>query len=296
VYKRQLYNLQLSEVVEAMIAARDRGARVRVVLDDKHVFPKRNADIQRLLDAGMDVRVMRGRGRSGSMHNKYAIFDGAGLQTGSANWTWFAETSSYENMLFIYEPYTIAGYQANFEWMWNQSRLASSPDSQAPPAGPVPTDPSPSLYFNGAYLPRYAFSPRGGTEAAIIKAIDAVRSEIKIAMFTLTSEPIMSALVRASSRGVSVKLMHNAGSSFPFFGDALKNRFDLRFSPGRTERGQMHNKFAVLDGALLINGAFNWSATAEEKNAENTIFTAEPYYVQVYAAEFDRLFAASKAP
>ncbi|KAF0125363.1 MAG: phospholipase D/transphosphatidylase [Elusimicrobia bacterium] len=291
-----LYNLQLSEVVSAMIAARDRGVRVRVVLDDKHVFPKRNADIQRLLDSGMDVRLMRGRGRSGSMHNKYAIFDGVGLQTGSANWTWFAETASYENMLFLYDPYTIAGYQANFEWMWNQSRLASSPDAQAPPAGPIPTDPSPSLYFNGAALPRYAFSPRGGTEAAIIKAIDAARSEIKVAMFTLTSEPIMSALTRAAARGVSVKLMHNAGSSFPFFHDALKSRFDLRFSRGRTERGQMHNKFAVLDGSLLINGAFNWSATAENTNAENTIFTMEPYYVQVYAGEFDRLFAAAKAP
>ncbi|MDT8287490.1 MAG: phospholipase D-like domain-containing protein, partial [Elusimicrobiales bacterium] len=146
------------------------------------------------------------------------------------------------------------------------------------------------------YLPRYAFSPRGGTEAAIIKAIGAAGSEIKIAMFTLTSEPIMSALVRASARGVNVKLLHNAGSSFPFFQDALKSRFDLRFSKGRTERGQMHNKFAVLDGRLLINGAFNWSATAEDKNAENTVLIMEPYYVQVYAGEFDRLFAAAKTP
>ncbi|MDQ7771973.1 MAG: phospholipase D-like domain-containing protein [Elusimicrobiales bacterium] len=291
-----LYNLQLSEVVNAMIAARDRGVRVRVVLDAKHVFPKRNADIQRLLDAGMDVRVMNGRGRSGAMHNKYAIFDGVGLQTGSANWTFFAESASHENMMFIYDPYTIAGYQANFEWMWNQSRLASSPDAQAPPAGPVPADPSPSLYFNGAYLPRYAFSPRGGTEAAIIKALDASRSEIKVAMFTLTSEPVMEALKRAAARGVTVKLMHNAGSSFPFFQEALKSRFDLRFSGGRTERGQMHNKFAVLDGALLINGAHNWTNMAENNNTENTIFTTEPYYVHVFGAEFDRLFAGAKRP
>jgi phosphatidylserine/phosphatidylglycerophosphate/cardiolipin synthase-like enzyme len=291
-----LYNLQLAEAVDAMIAARDRGVRVRVILDEKHVYPKRNADIQKLLDAGMDVRLMRGRGRSGAMHNKYAVFDGAGLQTGSANWTSFAENSSHENMLFIYDPYVIAGYQANFEWMWNQSRLASSPDAQAPPAGPIPSDPSPSLYFNGAYLPRYAFSPRGGTEEAIVKAVDAARSEIKVAMFTLTSEPIMRALVRAAGRGVTVKLMHNSGSSFPFFQEALKSSFDLRFAKGRTDYGQMHNKFAVLDGQLLINGAYNWTATAEDKNAENTIFTAEPYYAHVYGEEFDRLFAAAKAP
>ena len=291
-----IFSITMKDIPDAIMAARARGVRARLIIDESHVYPRMDTQIKRMIQDGVNIRTLRGTRSYGVMHNKITIHDGELVTVGSYNWTFGATFSSHENVMVARHPIYVDGYRRYFEWMWNQSRLASSPDSQAPPAGPVPTDPSPSLYFNGAYLPRYAFSPRGGTEAAIIKAIDAFRSEIKIAMFTLTSEPIMSALVRASSRGVSVKLMHNAGSSFPFFGDALKNRFDLRFSPGRTERGQMHNKFAVLDGALLINGAFNWSATAEEKNAENTIFTAEPYYVQVYAAEFDRLFAASKAP
>ena len=53
----------------------------------------------------------------------------------------------------------------------------------------------------------------------------------------------------------------------------------------------MHNKFAVIDSILLINGSFNWSNTAENLNTENTIFTTRPEYAGPYKAEFDKLYA-----
>lgn len=110
-----LYNLQLSEVVNALVAARDRGVRVRVILDEKRVFPKRNADIQRLLDAGMAVRVMNGRGRSGAMHNKFAVLDGALLINGAHNWSATAENTNAENTIFTAEPYYIQVFGAEFD-------------------------------------------------------------------------------------------------------------------------------------------------------------------------------------
>ena len=63
---------------------------------------------------------------------------------------------------------------------------------------------------------------------------------------------------------------------------------------GPVEKGLMHNKFAVLDGKLLINGAYNWSDTAEQLNAENTIFTTAPEYVTPYLQEYDKLFGLAK--
>jgi len=109
-------------------------------------------------------------------------------------------------------------------------------------------------------------------------------------MFTFTSKNIMEALKRASARGVSVKLMLFIGQKFPFAQEAKASRMNLRYKTGRLEKGQMHNKFAVLDGRLLINGSFNWTVTAEESNTENTIFTTAPEYVRPYKAEFDKLF------
>ena len=291
-----LYNLQIDGAVDALVKAKARGVKVRVLFDAAHVYPQANKQIQAVLDSGLETRAMNGRGGSGAMHCKYALFDGALLQTGSANWSGFAETFSYENIMFVADADIVAGYERNFEWMWRQARPAGQPDAAAQKPSAPPVDPTPDVNFNGTQLPDYAFSPRGGTEAAIVAAIDAARSEADVAMFTFTSKNIMEALKRASARGVNVKLMLFIGQKFPFFQEAKTGRMELRFKEGRLEKGQMHNKFAVLDGKLLINGSFNWTVTAETSNTENTIFTTAPEYVSPYKAEFDKLFLKAAPP
>ncbi|HBW22363.1 MAG: hypothetical protein A2X28_10330 [Elusimicrobia bacterium GWA2_56_46] len=289
-----LYNLQITDAAQALVKARDRGVRVRVMMDYDHVFPDAGREIKYLITSGLDVKVMKGRGGSGSMHNKYAIFDGAALETGSANWSLSAESSSYENMMFVYDPAVIRGYGENFEWMWSQGRSPVVAASPVPKAGPLPADPEPSVNFNGTLLPKYIFSPRGGTEAAIAKAIDSALSSVDVAMFTLTSKPIMNAVFRAVSRGLTVRLTLYAGSKFPFYQEAVGRKMAVKFLEGRVEKGLMHNKFAVLDGRLLINGSFNWSDTAERLNTENTIFTVAPEYVGPYLLEYEKLFGMAR--
>ena len=291
-----LYNLQIPETAKALIRARDRGVKVRVVLDYNHLYPKANSDIQAIVDAGLDIRIMKGRGGSGSMHNKYAIFDGTALETGSANWSLLAETGSYENMMFIFDRDIMNGYQRDFEWMWTQGKLPGDQSAGWPKPGPLPAAPGASVSFNGAQFPPYIFSPRGGTEAAIVKAIDAARQDISIAMFAFTSKPAMAALARAASRGVKVRIMTSLKSSFPFRQEANQARIEYRLKPGRVENGLMHNKYAVVDGRLLINGSFNWSETAEMLNTENTIFTTDPQYAGPYKAEFDKLYSTAIRP
>jgi phosphatidylserine/phosphatidylglycerophosphate/cardiolipin synthase-like enzyme len=285
-----LYNLQIDATVAALIQAKQRGVRVRVLFDKAHVYPQAGTQIQAVIASGIETRAMNGRGGSGAMHCKYALFDGSLLQTGSANWSGFAEAFSYENIMFVADQDIVEGYGRNFDWMWAQASPAGQPAAPAAKPTPPPQDPTPDVAFNGTQLPDYVFSPRGGTEDAIVTAIDAARAGVDLAMFTFTSENIMEALKRASARGVRVRLMLFAGQKFPFFQQAKTSRMELRFKEGRKEKGQMHNKFAVLDGKLLINGSFNWTVTAETSNTENTIFTTEPAYVAPYLAEFEKLY------
>lgn len=287
-----LYNLQIDDAVAALVRARQRGVKVRVLFDKAHVYPEAGKQIKAVIDSGIETRTMNGRGGTGAMHCKYAVFDGTLLQTGSANWSGFAESFSYENIMFTADPDIVGGYGRNFDWMWAQAKPAGQPEAPAAKPTPPPSDPTPDVEFNGVSLPDYAFSPRGGTEAAIIKALDAARSSVDVAMFTLTSANIMEALKRASARGVKVKLLLFRGQKFPFLQEAKESRITLRWKDGRKEKGQMHNKFAVLDRRLLINGSFNWTVTAETFNTENTIFTAEPEYAGAYQAEFDSLWSA----
>jgi len=291
-----LYNLQIDDAVAALTRAKRRGVKVRVLFDKAHVSPEAGKQIKAVIDSGIETRIMNGRGGTGAMHCKYAVFDGTLLETGSANWSGFAESFSYENVMFMADPDIVAGYEANFEWMWAQGRPPDQPETPAAKPSAPPSDPTPDVSFNGTMLPDYVFSPRGGTEAAIVRAVDAARSEVDLAMFTFTSGRIMEAMKRAAARGVTVKLMLFSGQKFPFFGEAKASRMALRFKDGRLEKGQMHNKFAVLDGQLLINGSYNWTATAENGNTENTIFTTLPEYVGAYKAEFDKLYSSAREP
>ena len=73
-----------------------------------------------LVRDGFNIKITHGIGR-GIMHNKFAIFDGKLMVTGSYNWTNNAERFNYENAIFITDPNIIKQYQREFDTMWRTS-------------------------------------------------------------------------------------------------------------------------------------------------------------------------------
>ncbi|MDA8243917.1 MAG: phospholipase D-like domain-containing protein, partial [Elusimicrobia bacterium] len=136
-----LYNLQIDEAAAALARAKARGVKVRVIFDYAHVFPKAGPQVQAVIDSGVETRVMKGRGSLGTMHCKFAIFDRSLLETGSANWSGFAQDYSYENILFTASRELVGGYQRDFDWLWGQSRPVSDPAASAAAYTPPPADP-----------------------------------------------------------------------------------------------------------------------------------------------------------
>ncbi|WP_323169504.1 phospholipase D-like domain-containing protein [Pantoea agglomerans] len=56
----------------------------------------------------------------------------------------------------------------------------------------------------------------------------------------------------------------------------------------------MHNKFIVTDGSAVETGSFNYTSSAEKRNAENAlVITGEPETAQQYQTEFNRLWNES---
>ncbi len=293
-----LYNLSIKESAEALLRAKNRGVRVRIIMDEKHVFPKRNQSLQFIMENGFDMRVMRGRNKSGTMHNKFAICDGTMLMTGSCNWSSWAVNMNYENLEFIRDAKLVNGYRQFWDWMWAQSvpvdRFPGSAGSFTPP----PFDPSPSVAFNGTMLPAYVFSPRAGTEGAIIKAIKSSRKSIDVAMFSFFSEKLAGALALAQKNGVKVRMVVDKGQGWQsqMVKFALDNGIKLRWRTGRTRKGMMHHKFAVFDGKLLEAGTYNWTNSAEKSNAENIYFTVDPDRVSAFHGQFKKLYSRARAP
>jgi phosphatidylserine/phosphatidylglycerophosphate/cardiolipin synthase-like enzyme len=113
-----IYSFTRSEIAQALIAAAKRGVEIRLVADSSE-SGEEGSQIGRLESAGLSVKIVEGTG-GGIMHNKYAIFDGRYLLTGSYNWTTSAEDDNNENAIFLSDPVAVAAYQADFDRLWPQ--------------------------------------------------------------------------------------------------------------------------------------------------------------------------------
>jgi phosphatidylserine/phosphatidylglycerophosphate/cardiolipin synthase-like enzyme len=114
-----IYSFTRNDIGDALIAAHSRGVAIRVIADSGQA-PQTGSEIARLESAGIPVKRTAGISGSGIMHNKYAVFDGRVLLTGSYNWSTNAEENSFENALFIRNTAAISEYQANFNSIWNR--------------------------------------------------------------------------------------------------------------------------------------------------------------------------------
>jgi len=305
-----IYELALPAVRDALTRAKSRGVAVRIVMDEGHVYPQkgtRTPEVQSLIDAGFAIRTLRGADLHGIMHNKFALFDGALMETGSYNWTQAADDRHFENALFDDRGARIASYQNYWNWMWTRANPVdvahppAAPDMDAhgrtAPLPPAPQDADAPIVFNAVSFPRESFTPHGAA-AKIAAAIDASQESVDLANFSFTNAEIIDALKRAQQRGLKVRLIFDA-QQFKFLsvmGEMATLGFDVRLSEGRAPRGVMHNKFGVFDGRLVETGSFNWTMNGELNNYENAAFLDAADDVDGYAAYFERIWAQARVP
>ncbi|WP_082196800.1 phospholipase D-like domain-containing protein [Chlamydia suis] len=122
---------------------------------------------------------------------------------------------------------------------------------------------------------RYLSLYRSGPDAVpeIIQHIDKAKHSIRLAMFILSQEDIVSALDRAHRRGVKVEIIvdtHQRKTTF----DMLKNlHSDIKIFEG-TSCGRVHCKMCILDDSLIV-GSANWSKKGFLHNTENLFIITE---------------------
>jgi len=120
-----VYDFTSRPLARALVKARKRGVKIRVVLDREANGPKnRYTKYPFLKNNGIDVRFAIPHiawNRKGLMHNKFAIIDENTVITGSANWTASAFRINDENILIIHR-YDIANiYEKEFDRLWQHS-------------------------------------------------------------------------------------------------------------------------------------------------------------------------------
>jgi phosphatidylserine/phosphatidylglycerophosphate/cardiolipin synthase-like enzyme len=297
-----LLEVMHKELLEAVVRARDRGVKVRIVMDSMHVYPEkegqhRSAEIQRLIDEGFDMLIVRGRDKFGLMHNKFALMDGALLWSGSANWSRAADNVHKENITFTADSHRIAGFQEVWGWMYGLGKPFGQPAGRADGKTP-PQDKERRIQFHGEGLPSYAFGPGDEAEGWLLKAVSLARTSLDIAMFSCTSSRIKAALLEARDRGVKIRFVFDK-SQFRYLPPMMwfvENGFDVKLGEGyRPGKSAMHHKFVILDGELLQNGSYNWTDGARYNNFENIQFFDDAAVVGMYRSAYERLRTDSAA-
>ena len=133
----------------------------------------------------------------------------------------------------------------------------------------APSDIQPAL--SQAEVVGIYFTPPADVAAAVIEVIDQSKTEVLVQAYGFTHNGIAQALVRAHGRGVTVKVLLDAktDSTNRFVTDILQSQqIPLRLD---ANHAIAHNKVIVVDSEMVITGSFNFTNSAQTRNAENLL-------------------------
>lgn len=114
------YAFTSEPIADALIAAHAAGTDVRVVIDRKQVEKKNRSVAPKLIAAGVPLRVDI---LHNIQHNKFMVFDGRSVETGSFNYTTSAEQYNAENVLVLKDaPQLAAAYTDAWRALWDKAQ------------------------------------------------------------------------------------------------------------------------------------------------------------------------------
>jgi phosphatidylserine/phosphatidylglycerophosphate/cardiolipin synthase-like enzyme len=281
------FELDLTPVAEALIAAKQRGVDVRWVTDDEHGLEADeepgHGQFARLQEAGIEVRSDT---RSALMHNKFWIFDGQIVWTGSTNITESGIFKQDNNAIVIQSPELAAIYEREFQEMWNGEfgpRSTSQLDQQ-------------SVVVNGSPIQVVFTSEDPAIADSIIPVVNSATRSIRFLAFSYTDFPLAEAMIKRAQAGVNVAgVFEKVGSDT----DAaeLKTLYCAQVPVRQDGNGSfMHNKIIVVDERFVITGSLNFSTNAEESNDENVIIIDNPDIAKLYMQDFERVWSLARDP
>ncbi|MCX8107006.1 MAG: phospholipase D-like domain-containing protein [Ignavibacterium album] len=282
----------LPDVANALIAAKNRGVKIRVVYENRTT----QNSMQALIDAGIPV-IKRTSGLNGIMHNKFFIFDARDsvvindwLWTGSWNVT-LTESSWENNVVEINDPTITQAYKIEFEEMWGSN--GDSPNPSNAKFGFQKTDNTPHIFSIGGREVKVYFSPSDGVMSKIINTVNTANKDIYFALYAFTRSDIATAMNNRFNAGVTdirglIDQVNTTGSQYSY----LNSFAEMFGNVGAT----MHHKYGLIDATqtnsnpFVITGSANWSNAASNDNDENILIIEDIFIANQYMQEFKRRY------
>ena len=264
---------------QAIKKAKQRGVKIRLVYDDSYSTGKYAQNTKELVELSDVTKNDLSSDKQLSkmlMHNKFIIFDGKKVFTGSMNYSITGLSGFNSNCLITIDSPEIAKkYTHEFEQMLmgkfhiNKNKL------------PVTT------YYIDNMRITPLFSPKDKIITDyIIPLIENSESYIYIPAFLVTHTAMTESLIKAKRRGVDVRIIVDATNNnrnYFFIKRLRSGNIPVKFE---NYAGKMHMKTIIIDDKYVIAGSMNFSNAGENKNDENSLIMESPRLAKYYKGFF----------
>jgi len=147
------------------------------------------------------------------------------------------------------------------------------------------------LYFTNPSSP-LASQETGGIDAPLVKAIDAARLSVDVAIYSLSLNSIRDVLLRAHDRGVQVRMVMESDNLDRTDPQKLKEA-GIPILGDRRE-GLMHDKFVVIDNSEVWTGSTNFTDSGAYADNNNMIRIRSVKMAENFTKEFEEMFIDDK--
>lgn len=276
--------LESRPIAKALLEARARGLRVRMVLEGDYLSVKRrrykpyqpggrNEANREIFAALLRGRVaVRTDYNPEIFHQKFIVRDvnkgKPALLTGSTN---FTPTGTHENLnhLVVVRGKSLAkAYAQEFEEIWKgtfgTARLRHDPKPREP-------------RVSGLRL-KALFAPDHSPEMEIMKQMMKAKERVDFAIFTFSqSSGIDDAMIAMQRAGVKIRGILDKGQSRDWAATKpLKAAgVELYLAPAGGGLNKLHHKLMVIDRQLIVAGSFNYTGPANQLNDENILILGD---------------------
>ena len=268
------------ELEKAIEKARARGVKIRLIYDidknGKNIYPDTFGFLKLIPD---NINDKNSAEAGNTMHNKFYIFDGQTVITGSANLSHTDMSGFNSNSIIVIDSKNVANIYTNeFEQMYS---------------GKFHNDKKSFANKNSGNI-KVFFSPQDkGIENGVLPLIRNSRKYIYIPAFVITEKRITSELINAKKRGVDVKIIADALNASTKHSKHRELRDAGTLVKAENYAGKMHTKTIIIDDKYLIIGSMNFSNSGENRNDENMVILSDSgaakFYKKFFLYQWNRI-------
>jgi phosphatidylserine/phosphatidylglycerophosphate/cardiolipin synthase-like enzyme len=147
------------------------------------------------------------------------------------------------------------------------------------------------VFFTAPTGSRDASTYHGGIDEMLAAEIDGVRQTLDIAAYEFNSPALTAAVLRAKARGVTVRVVTDDDDGLGDEDTTLNQFVAARIPVVTDERSAlMHDKFMILDSAVVWTGSWNYTINDTYRNNNNALALRSQTAVQDYQADLNDIF------